>query len=671
MNRVRHAAEILIFFLFILCLVTAKLLYASDKGITLNSLEAYPTFECIGLRLAYGGDSDSNATVAVSFREKGRSQWRQALPLSRIKGDRFAGSIFFLKAGTQYEISVKVTDPAGVLGEKPPIVVSTRSASFPVGGGREYFVDPAGDDQNKGTVESPLATIQKAADLARPGDIVRITPGIYRESVTVRRPGKPGAYISFIARDKGVVLSGADPEYDNVQASGKWQAEGGGVYSTEAGHRTHYLAVDGVRLYHYLTPPEFEEFICGAPGGWYQDENSGRLFVRLSSDADPGRLPVQIGALDCGIRVREADYVLIEGLEIRDYGGSANGAGVSLERSAWCVIRNCSIHGMRSIVEISGARAEGNLVESCELWDTSIPLWPWAMTKDHDEEGGGVMSTGGRGTVVRGCRIHDLYDGLSPSVWDSLWNESYNCDWDVYDNEFYNTRDDVIEPEGPSINWRFWNNVCHDLFTGVSLAPINVGPAYIMYNVLYDENWQTLKYGSGFEAEGMGRGWCFLYHNTICSNDPAVNTLVVSRPLSGQIFRNNIFFASAYPFWTSKVPERNNSLDYNDWYTADTPWFEIWVGTPYKRFFHFPDQELYFLKDLQEKKGWELHGLQADPLFQDRKSGRFRLAPGSPCIDRGEVLPNINDGYLGQAPDLGAFEFGSAVDGVFPLGRRP
>jgi len=36
----------------------------------------------------------------------------------------------------------------------------------------------------------------------------------------------------------------------------------------------------------------------------------------------------------------------------------------------------------------------------------------------------------------------------------------------------------------------------------------------------------------------------------------------------------------------------------------------------------------------------------------------FRLKPGSAAIDRGVTLPNVTDGFTGQAPDLGAFEFG-------------
>jgi hypothetical protein len=34
----------------------------------------------------------------------------------------------------------------------------------------------------------------------------------------------------------------------------------------------------------------------------------------------------------------------------------------------------------------------------------------------------------------------------------------------------------------------------------------------------------------------------------------------------------------------------------------------------------------------------------------------FRLKPGSAAVDAGVVLPNINDGFTGSAPDLGAYE---------------
>ena len=39
----------------------------------------------------------------------------------------------------------------------------------------------------------------------------------------------------------------------------------------------------------------------------------------------------------------------------------------------------------------------------------------------------------------------------------------------------------------------------------------------------------------------------------------------------------------------------------------------------------------------------------------------FRLKPGSAAVDRGVALPNVTDGFMGQAPDLGALEVGLPV----------
>ena len=36
----------------------------------------------------------------------------------------------------------------------------------------------------------------------------------------------------------------------------------------------------------------------------------------------------------------------------------------------------------------------------------------------------------------------------------------------------------------------------------------------------------------------------------------------------------------------------------------------------------------------------------------------FRLQPSCAAIDRGVILPNVTDGFTGQAPDLGALEAG-------------
>ena len=39
----------------------------------------------------------------------------------------------------------------------------------------------------------------------------------------------------------------------------------------------------------------------------------------------------------------------------------------------------------------------------------------------------------------------------------------------------------------------------------------------------------------------------------------------------------------------------------------------------------------------------------------------FSLQEGSAAVDTGVVLPNINDGFTGRAPDLGALELGQPI----------
>lgn len=38
----------------------------------------------------------------------------------------------------------------------------------------------------------------------------------------------------------------------------------------------------------------------------------------------------------------------------------------------------------------------------------------------------------------------------------------------------------------------------------------------------------------------------------------------------------------------------------------------------------------------------------------------FRLKAGAKAVDAGVAIPNVNDGYQGKAPDLGAYEVGVA-----------
>ena len=53
----------------------------------------------------------------------------------------------------------------------------------------EYHVAKTGSDQNDGSAASPFLTINKAAMILKPGDVVTVHEGVYREWVQPRNSG--------------------------------------------------------------------------------------------------------------------------------------------------------------------------------------------------------------------------------------------------------------------------------------------------------------------------------------------------------------------------------------------------------------------------------------------------------------------------------------------------
>jgi len=78
--------------------------------------------------------------------------------------------------------------------------------------GAEFHVAMNGADANSGTSEAPLRSIQRAADLAQPGDIITVHAGIYRERINPPRGGRSDAerIIYQAAPGADVVIKGSE-----------------------------------------------------------------------------------------------------------------------------------------------------------------------------------------------------------------------------------------------------------------------------------------------------------------------------------------------------------------------------------------------------------------------------------------------------------------------------
>src|SRR3974390_253464 len=76
----------------------------------------------------------------------------------------------------------------------------------------ELHVTTQGSDTNRGSKAAPLRTIQRAAELAQPGDVITVHEGVYREIINPPRGGKsPNKRIVFqAAKNEKVEIKGSE-----------------------------------------------------------------------------------------------------------------------------------------------------------------------------------------------------------------------------------------------------------------------------------------------------------------------------------------------------------------------------------------------------------------------------------------------------------------------------
>lgn len=155
--------------------------------------------------------------------------WLINFPLDRIGGledldhDEVAQRLFgrpaaevrnwYVRTPGQSDEPAPPDDPARVTPHPSPTLVVDRE-------------HPAADDGNDGAADSPLATISAAVERARPGDVIQVRPGGYRETV---EPATDGT------ADQPIILQGvrdADGRWPTISANdpapaGGWQPVAG------------------------------------------------------------------------------------------------------------------------------------------------------------------------------------------------------------------------------------------------------------------------------------------------------------------------------------------------------------------------------------------------------------------------------------------------------------
>ncbi|MEO5976181.1 MAG: hypothetical protein ABIS36_20375 [Chryseolinea sp.] len=601
-----------------------------------------PTLICAGFEWNIAGDDNRNASVDVSFRIKGSSEWRPALPLLRIGGEKvyghdqpwvfvtdnmFAGSIFGLEPATEYECRFLLTDKDGVKGTSEQVVsIKTKAEPKSYEGGNVYHVYPPGFAGEK---QQPAFTglneayygIGNTGDWwnvpeprVQPGDVILVHKGLYKahrlkyaDSLAL---DFDGAYV--LTRD------GTAEKPISIKAAG-----------------------DGEVI--------------------FDGDGSYRLFD-----------------------VMAADYNYFEGLTIRNtdiafYAGIKRVMG-----SSGLTVKNCKMEDIGIGVVTSSADSKDfyiadNVLVGRHDPDTLVGWYglekPALLTSYY------AIKVYGQSHVVCHNSISYFHDGICvdthglPEAGKPLCSSI-----DFYRNDIFNMADDFIESDGGVHNIRvFENRGFNSYHSALSAQPMFGGPVYFFRNLLYNVPGTALKYT--VRPSGI-----LTYQNTF------VMDVAISNFSNGK-FRNNLFIGTddKRPSFSATTFTRYTSLDYNGYrqkgvdkprYILRYPAVDSLNNADDKKMTTF---EFKTLREFTKATGYESHGLELnDPVFvkvllpdpntkghiYQREGYDFSLRPGSKAIDAGCVLPTITDNYNGKAPDLGALETGKPLPEYGPRKQR-
>ncbi|MBL7697808.1 MAG: right-handed parallel beta-helix repeat-containing protein [Chitinophagaceae bacterium] len=155
---------------FVLLLLTIGLngRLLAQKNIVPGKIDVpYPTLIHLAFEWYFEGDNNNNSSATIMFRENSAADWREGMPLRRIeKGEyegfqwknRYSGSLFDLKPGTQYEIRLTISDPDGG-GVERTVEVATRKVPDPRINTEIIDIEPGDYDTlvtKSGTPEKPV-----------------------------------------------------------------------------------------------------------------------------------------------------------------------------------------------------------------------------------------------------------------------------------------------------------------------------------------------------------------------------------------------------------------------------------------------------------------------------------------------------------------------------------
>ncbi|HSA64662.1 MAG TPA: hypothetical protein VLE25_08230 [Nitrospira sp.] len=347
---------------------------------------------------------------------------------------------------------------------------------------------------------------------------------------------------------------------------------------------------------------------------------------------DPQETVIESPGEEYGVRIT-GSHVHLENLTIR-----SSIWGVMATNASDVVIRRTYIHGVS--YGINGRVGTNRNFYICDnVLEGNGVTWPDTSNRTWNYEG--IVVTGA-GHVICHNTLAGFGDALGLSQPEAIPNRAI----DFYGNDVLWGGDDGIELDYSERNVRAFRNRFGNVAMGISFQPVWGGPVYAVRNVIY--NTAIAPYKLNQEPSGF-----FILHNT--SIRPGWAWLQYGNSVSNFSFHNNLTIGTGKAVYVTPYLHIAG-IDYNGWSPDGEFKFDYsWAG----------------FGSLSQESPYERHGrLLTAPVFRTAivvppKFEWFMPPPPAPilhaqsnAVDAGLRLPNINDHYTGERPDMGALERG-------------
>ena len=341
-------------------------------------------------------------------------------------------------------------------------------------------------------------------------------------------------------------------------------------------------------------------------------------------------------AMFAGIDV-SASYVWLEGLTLRDQPFAL----MSKNAPTGVVISRCFFFNNHYSIYLQRGGSNWYIADNTIVGDTPY----------------GTESLDGEGIELNGYSVesfgHVVAHNSITNVADGISNGTYNID--MFGNDIFDTSDDGIEGDPGGVNIRVWENRIHNAaHNGISYQPQNDSPWYIIRNQLVGFMEAPFKFRTT-DRSVIAHNTIVMWSKMICCNDAHLLRSIVKNNLWVSVSGGQIWdFGASVKDWRSDF---NN--DGFDWGTSTAPF--RYGGVVYSS-----------LAGFAAASGLETNGRRIDrttcfatfnvpgPAPVPIPPQFMTLTAGCAAVDAGVILPNINDGFVGAAPDLGAYELGQS-----------